>query len=236
MKNLFYAFYCRCAGIYHIARSFLKQNIRRYNFRPQILDVGGRKSPYTVFLPIALTISDIPRQSEVQEQLTLGFTDEIATALKKRDNVKEVVYDDMTKTSLQPDSFDGVITIEVIEHVPEDELFVKNIARVLKPGGFLILSTPNGEQLTVIDNPDHLRHYTKAQLESILKKYFSEVNVYYAVPDTAVHSISHKGLTLSHPFRGIITLVSGFISATHTMLTYKNNSKVKVHLFAQCIK
>lgn len=236
MKNLFYVFYCRCAGIYHIARSFLKQNIRRYHSRPQILDVGGRKSPYTVFLPIELTISDIPRESVVQQQLNLGFTNSIAGELQKRSNVKGVVYDDMTKTRLQPASFDGVITIEVIEHVPEDELFVKNIASVLKPGGFLILSTPNGEQLTEINNPDHLRHYTKAQLESILKKYFREVNVYYAVPDTAIHNKSHKGLTLSHPFRGVLTLVSGFISATHTMLTYKNSNKVKVHLFAQCIK
>lgn len=236
MKNLFYAFYCYCTGIYRIARAFLKQSIRTYKTKPKILDVGGRKSPYTVFLPIELTISDIPRESEVQEQLTLGFTDHITTGLKKRSNVKEVVYDDMTKTKLPAESFDGVITIEVIEHVPEDELFVKNIAGVLKPGGFLLLSTPNGEQLTVIENPDHLRHYTKAQLETILKKYFSRVNVYYAVPDTYIHNKSHKGLKFSRPLRGIVTLVSGFISGVHTMLTYKNSNKVKVHLFAQCIK
>jgi SAM-dependent methyltransferase len=236
MKNLFYVLYCRCAGIYHIARSFLKSNLRRYNTKPKVLDVGGRKSPYTVFLPIELTISDIPRESEVQEQLTLGFTDGITTELKKRSNVKAVIYDDMTITKLQPASFDGVITIEVIEHVPQDELFVKNIAGVLKPGGFLLLSTPNGEQLTVIDNPDHLRHYTKAQLEAILKKYFSQVDVYYAVPDTAIHNKSHKGLKGANPVTAIITMVSGFISATHTMLTYKNSNKVKVHLFAQCIK
>lgn len=39
--------------------------------------------------------------------------------------------------------FDGVVILEVIEHLIAVELVLAEIARVLKPGGFLILSTPN---------------------------------------------------------------------------------------------
>lgn len=39
--------------------------------------------------------------------------------------------------------FSGVISLEVIEHLVASELFLQEIYRVLKPGGWLIISTPN---------------------------------------------------------------------------------------------
>ena len=41
------------------------------------------------------------------------------------------------------ESFDFVITFQVIEHIDDDAAFVREIARVLRPGGRLILTTPN---------------------------------------------------------------------------------------------
>ena len=41
------------------------------------------------------------------------------------------------------DEFDGVIFGEVIEHVPDPDYLISEIHRVLKPGGYLIISTPN---------------------------------------------------------------------------------------------
>jgi SAM-dependent methyltransferase len=41
-----------------------------------------------------------------------------------------------------PESFDAVTSISVIEHVPNDTDAVKNVWRVLKPGGTLLLSVP----------------------------------------------------------------------------------------------
>ena len=40
-------------------------------------------------------------------------------------------------------SFDTVISCETIEHVPDPALAVRELARVLKPGGRLYLTTPN---------------------------------------------------------------------------------------------
>ena len=39
--------------------------------------------------------------------------------------------------------FDTVVSCETIEHVPDPPLAVKQLARVLKPGGRLFLTTPN---------------------------------------------------------------------------------------------
>ena len=128
-------------------RRKLKKMIRSSPQRPfRVLDVGGRKSPYTIGLPVVVTIIDIPRQNEVQEALHLGLNQSILEKLRQqRSNLESVVLEDMTKCTLPTGSFDGVVCIEVIEHVPADEAFVSQIARVLKPGGWLCLTTPNGQ-------------------------------------------------------------------------------------------
>lgn len=40
-------------------------------------------------------------------------------------------------------SFDTVISCETVEHVPDPKLAIRELARVLKPGGRLLLTTPN---------------------------------------------------------------------------------------------
>jgi len=38
--------------------------------------------------------------------------------------------------------YDGIVTLEVIEHLFDPEKFLANLLTALKPGGFLILTTP----------------------------------------------------------------------------------------------
>lgn len=51
--------------------------------------------------------------------------------------------EDIQAISLQDSSFDFVISCETVEHLPNPALAVKELARVLKPGGRLVLTTPN---------------------------------------------------------------------------------------------
>ncbi len=140
--------------------------------RPKLLDVGGRKSPYTVGIAADVTVSDIPRETEVQSRLHLGFSDQILLNLqRRRSNIVGVVLEDMCRSAQPSDHFDGVVCVEVIEHVPEDDAFVAQIARVIRPGGWLFLTTPNGDYVKNEPpnyNPDHVRHYTRSALESLL--------------------------------------------------------------------
>ena len=43
----------------------------------------------------------------------------------------------------ESDTFDGIVMLEIIEHVVAAENLLKEVRRVLKPQGFVILSTPN---------------------------------------------------------------------------------------------
>jgi SAM-dependent methyltransferase len=70
------------------------------------------------------------------------------------------------------DAFDVVISFQVIEHIRDDDFFLKEIHRVLKPGGLALITTPN-RPLSLTRNPWHEREYTGAELLDLSKKIFS---------------------------------------------------------------
>ncbi|WP_421892994.1 class I SAM-dependent methyltransferase [Marinoscillum sp.] len=77
---------------------------------------------------------------------------------------------------LPDNSFDTVVSFQVIEHIKKDDLFLSEIHRILKPGGKAILSTPN-IKMTLSRNPWHIREYTADELASLAGKYFSSVDM-----------------------------------------------------------
>lgn len=98
------------------------------------------------------------------------------------------------------DTFDFVISFQVIEHIEEDKKFVEEIHRVLRPGGKCILTTPN-RPMSLTRNPWHVREYTPSELERCLKTVFAEVEqlgvfgnekvqAYYAKNKAAVERIT----------------------------------------------
>jgi len=72
--------------------------------------------------------------------------------------------------------FDVVITFQVIEHIQDDFNFLKEIHRVLKPGGLAIITTPN-RLMSLSRNPWHIREYTGKELGDLCSKMFSRVEV-----------------------------------------------------------
>ncbi len=57
------------------------------------------------------------------------------------------VVADVFSLPFKENTFDCIISSEIIEHVVYPELFVKNLMYVLKPGGVLIVTTPYKEKL-----------------------------------------------------------------------------------------
>ena len=78
--------------------------------------------------------------------------------------------------NIEDNTIDYVITFQVIEHIEDDERFLKEIKRVLKPGGKLIMTTPNS-LMSLTRNPWHIREYSPTQMTSILKSIFSVFEV-----------------------------------------------------------
>lgn len=75
---------------------------------------------------------------------------------------------------LPDNEFDYVVTFQVIEHIENDDLFVKEACRVLKPGGTLLLTTVN-RLFSLTRNPWHVREYTADELKNLLRRHFPTV-------------------------------------------------------------
>jgi len=76
------------------------------------------------------------------------------------------------------ESFDIVTTFETIEHLSSQEKFLKEIKRILKKDGLLVLSTPN----TLVyrkGNPFHKKEFSPGELAKLLSKHFLKVNMFY---------------------------------------------------------
>ena len=74
------------------------------------------------------------------------------------------------------ESFDYVISFQVIEHIKNDKEFVAEVSRVLRKGGKFIVSTPNAP-MSLTRNPWHVREYTAEELKKLLSKEFSQIDM-----------------------------------------------------------
>lgn len=130
----------------------------------------------------------------------LNFTQMSGVDLMKRPNQKSQNYDwieaDLNeKLPITEDNFDIIVGIEVIEHLENPRAMVRELYRLLKPGGNLILSTPNNESIRSIlslifrghfvsflnkDYPAHITALTALDLTRILNESnFSKIQTYY---------------------------------------------------------
>lgn len=81
----------------------------------------------------------------------------------------------VTRTGLDSGYFDYVIASEILEHLDEPELLIKEAARLLKKGGRLILSTPYKDHLP---SGDHVYEFDYKDIEKMFEKYFSKYWVF----------------------------------------------------------
>jgi SAM-dependent methyltransferase len=223
--------------LYKQVRARLLKEIPKLAFRPSILDVGGRKSPYTIGVPGRVTILDLPRDSELQTALNLGINETIVNRAKsRRSNIERFIFGDMTKSDLPGESFDLVVSVEVLEHVEEDEKFVREVCRVLKPGGRFIMTTPNGD-FVENKNPDHKRHYTKTQLNCLLEKYFAKIEVEYAIAGGRYRKSGLKPWSLNRPLQTVSSAFGNVVNSFQSSRKeIKNQATGTYHLIAAAEK
>jgi 2-polyprenyl-3-methyl-5-hydroxy-6-metoxy-1,4-benzoquinol methylase len=75
--------------------------------------------------------------------------------------------------------FDTILSFETIEHVEDDQLFMDNLYKMLKPGGTLVLSSPFGRgRGKPTSEPFHVHQLTSEEFEELFVR-FSNVEIYY---------------------------------------------------------
>ncbi len=108
--------------------------------------------------------------------------------VRRLEGAARLVRADAATLPLATASMDLVVSFETLEHVPDARAVVFEIRRVLKPGGRLVLSTPNrafGPPERHTSNPFHIREFTSAELRELLGGAFAEVTLYGQRPSVA---------------------------------------------------
>jgi len=91
----------------------------------------------------------------------------------------EFLVDDATRLERIDDgSIDLYVCLETLEHASDGELVLQQAARVLRPDGLFLCSTPNWE-VSRAQNPFHVKEYTRAELRDVLSSRFARVRILF---------------------------------------------------------
>jgi 2-polyprenyl-3-methyl-5-hydroxy-6-metoxy-1,4-benzoquinol methylase len=100
----------------------------------KVLEVGPGAGGY---LPILAEVAQELVAADIEDAYLFQARTLVETIPKL-----SCVKDDITATILEPGSFDLVLCTEVIEHIADSQAALYGLEKLLKPGGTLILSTP----------------------------------------------------------------------------------------------
>jgi SAM-dependent methyltransferase len=101
------------------------------------------------------------------------------SALEGQD--RDTVAADMRDLPFPDGSFDGLISVQSLEHVPDGERVVREARRVVRAGGVAVFQTPN--RLTFarpdeIIDPYHYVEYDPSELRALCETAFAEVELH----------------------------------------------------------
>ena len=131
-----------------------------------VLELGcGEGRGIDIILKKSKSFTAIDKISEVTERLS-----------RKYKNEKFISSSFPPLINIEDNSFDTIVTFQVIEHINNDSLFVEEIYRILRPGGKALITTPNIE-MTLTRNPWHIREYTSRQLQDLAAKFFTKITM-----------------------------------------------------------
>lgn len=95
---------------------------------------------------------------------------------------------------LESGASDVIVSIETIEHLKNPEKFLKEIKRVLKKDGLVIISTPN-VLVYPKGNIFHKKEFAPKELKTLLLKYFKNLKIYYQHSVLSSYVLSEKSLS-----------------------------------------
>lgn len=102
-----------------------------------------------------------------------------AAAYAKQKFHVNVFQGTLDEAKVKENTYDIVTLYDVLEHIPNLKPFLKEIRRVLKPGGFLVVQSPNVESYAFqilktnwnwLLVPNHLWHFSKKSLSNVLEE------------------------------------------------------------------
>ncbi|MDP6775759.1 MAG: methyltransferase domain-containing protein, partial [Candidatus Latescibacteria bacterium] len=95
------------------------------------------------------------------------------------ESVRRLVSDGRS-IALKSGLFDVAVCFEMIEHIVEHDTLLEELKRLLRPGGILVVSTPNKRiyDLPENDNPYHIGMLERDEFQDLLGRHFGSVRLY----------------------------------------------------------
>jgi len=155
------------------------ENLARFRFFRErvdgscVLDLGCGAGEGTAFLAQEADwkVVGVDLSSDALEIAQQEYGASRATFLKS----------DVRHLPFRSGQFDAVISVEVIEHLDDPQVYIREAARMLQPNGLFMVTTPNRLRSSLTPGslwPEHMREYSPEELISLLQPLFSKVELW----------------------------------------------------------
>lgn len=158
----------------------LLEHLTRYYFSLEY--ARGRLLDFACGTGYGIHMMAKSRKKVIEEAIGIDIDSETIAYAKKMYYHPLVTY--KLENAIDPNlpnklgSFDTITSFETLEHVVEEEQFLHNVYKLLKPGGTLIISTPFGQgRGKKCGSPFHVHQLTVPEFKNLFSSY-SEVKFY----------------------------------------------------------
>ena len=154
-------------------------------------------------------LSSLLEEQEIRNEIIGCDYNSIRLDRAKRGPYKLLVPADLLQLPFEDSHFDLILCSHVLEHIPQDEACLRELGRVLKPNGLLILAVPNEGCLLaklrnnifhrkILRTTDHVNFYKATKLMALVQR----------IGLKPIDNVMHEGFFLPH--LGISTRLRGY--------------------------
>lgn len=152
--------------------------------------VTGRKSIRAIELGCGEGFSTLRLREMLPSNVKLEaseYVTKLVPRAQKRNPKVKVIQESVYETKHKDNTYDLIFLLEVLEHLDFPDKALEEIARILKPDGYLVLGVPReplwctlnmarGKYLAHLGNtPGHLNHWPSIALKRFVGKHFGPV-------------------------------------------------------------
>jgi 2-polyprenyl-3-methyl-5-hydroxy-6-metoxy-1,4-benzoquinol methylase len=168
--------------------------------RPRLIDLGCGPGWFTDTL------------AEFGEVTGIDLSEEAIAMARRRNPHIRFIVGDLYRTPLPSGYFDVAVSQEVLGHVADQPGYLERAASLLRPGGFLLLATPNRFVLDRLGHtpwatypPEHIDyHVSRRQLRALLQPWFEILRLTTIIP---IGSGGLLRLVNSHKLNRVASLI-----------------------------
>lgn len=158
MRKIIRFYVSPCFLIKYYLQRDIKYFAKKYNFAGKILDLGCGQKPYGQFFENSKYVGiDFESYSKSKD-----------SPYKKPDYYFDEKYLEDLKLPFESGIFDNAVSFQVLEHHPEPEIMIRELARITKKDGLILITCPFIYALH--EEPNDYQRLTEYKLRELFRK------------------------------------------------------------------